>query len=130
MALVLDNAPYHHVRDQHYIDHQQLKRTELINTLINTAGKETITTKRAGVEKEFSLEEAKERKKGGADSPYVKELQSELRAFLQTRPDLQRSRLKSFFQEKEWTLIFTPPYCPAVQPIEMVWAFVKRKVSS
>ena len=130
MVLVLDNAPYHHVRDQHYIDPQQLKRIELINTLINIAGRQTITAKRAGVEKTFSLEAAKERGKGGADSPYVKELQSELRAFLQTRPDLQRSKLKSFFEERGWTLIFTPPYCPALQPIEMVWSFAKRKVAS
>ena len=31
--------------------------------------------------------------------------------------------------EVGWQLIFTPPYCPKFQPIEMVWGYTKNDVA-
>ena len=78
MVLVLDNAPYHHARDENFIDPLQLRRDDLIKKLMDTAGRQTITVKRGEVDRTLSLREAIESKKGGSNSPYVRELQSEL----------------------------------------------------
>ncbi len=43
--------------------------------------------------------------------------------------ELFETELKSFARGK-FELIFTPPYCPDLQPIELVWALTKRFVAS
>lgn len=40
----------------------------------------------------------------------------------------QKSRLKEMFAKLGYDVIFTPPYCPTLQPIELVWASVKNRV--
>ena len=46
----------------------------------------------------------------------------------QEMPDALRTNLEEWAQETESYLLFTPPYCPDCQPIELVWAIVKGRV--
>lgn len=45
------------------------------------------------------------------------------------RPDLVQSRLLNEFDKYGWQVIFTPPYTPQFQPIEMVWGHCKGHVA-
>lgn len=53
-------------------------------------------------------------------------LQKELE---RANPHLLFTRLMRRFAEKGWQLIFTPPYCPEFQPIELLWGHVKGYVA-
>ena len=46
MILVLDNAKYHHVKDENYIDVNSLNRKDLITTLQETCELTEITVER------------------------------------------------------------------------------------
>lgn len=130
MILVLDNAPYHHVRDENYIDPNSLNRKQLIETLQTKFSQKKIKVKRSGRNKIFELAKALEFGRGGKNSPTVSELKTELKKHLSIHTEYQKSRLKSLFEEKGYELIFTPPYTPCLQPIEMVWAYIKNRVAS
>jgi transposase len=129
MILILDNAAYHHVRDERFIDPLLLKRAELIDVLISKAGKIEMTVVRDGAEVTFDLAQALKSKRGGKQSPTVTELRNELQAWLRDHQEYQGSRLRTRFGELGHSLIFTPPYTPAVQPIELTWSYVKWVVS-
>lgn len=45
------------------------------------------------------------------------------------KPELHRTRLQTLFHNTGYQLLFTPPYTPEVQPIELVWAHVKNYVA-
>lgn len=128
MILVLDNAPYHWGRDENYVDPKQMTRDKTIEFLLAHDITE-VTGVRAEQQKTFALSDAKNTRCGSRNAPYKHELQSRLEAYLKTRPDLQKSKLQSLFQAKGHSLIFTPPYTPSVQPIELVWAYVKNYVA-
>ena len=59
-----------------------------------------------------------------------KEVARVTRAFF-TREYVSRivERVQAFMDEKGWRLIWTPPYMPSFQPIELFWAYGKRYVS-
>ena len=38
--------------------------------------------------------------------------------------------IEKHFSQKDWQIIFTPPYLPAFQPIELMWADCKNHVAS
>ena len=116
--LVLDNAPYHEVKDENYVFPGDMNRQPLIDELLLTADMEFIEVDREGQVKRFDLKAARNAKKGSVNSPTVKELRAALSEYLKGRPDLQRSKLRAYFEEKDWILVFTPPYTPVVQPSE------------
>ena len=39
-----------------------------------------------------------------------------------------RSNIENIFEEQGWSVLFTPPYCPDLQPIEKVWSQCKGVV--
>ena len=45
------------------------------------------------------------------------------------QPEALRSNLEEWASETGTILLFTPPYCPDLQPIELVWAIVKGRVA-
>ena len=48
--------------------------------------------------------------------------------FQQNRPDMLQAKLVNDFQkpERKWIVLFTPPYCADLQPIELFWAAGKN----
>ena len=67
--------------------------------------------------------------RGGASGPYKDEVNSVLAGLIkQHEPQLLLSELRTYAAEKNIELIFTPPYAPDVQPIELIWALSKRFV--
>ena len=49
--------------------------------------------------------------------------------WLKRNPRHTRSKIQIQFEDMGWKVIFTPPYCPQYQPIELVWANVKGYVA-
>lgn len=130
MILVMDNAPYHHIRDVNYIDPLQLKREGLFSELILTAKIAELTVQRGNVNKRMNLRDCRHTKKGTKKAPYNRELREKLVEFLKKNPQYQQDKLMSLFKSKNWQIIYTPPYTPSLQPIELLWAEVKRRVAN
>jgi len=130
MILVLDNAPYHHIRADNFIDTLKLNRSDLFNELILTADIKTLTVERGGRDTEMDLVKLRNTKRGSKNAPYNRELQDALKAFVNEHPEYQEDKLEKLFDSKGFRLIFTPPYTPALQPIELLWAEVKRRVAN
>lgn len=131
MILVLDNAPYHHCRKDDFIDVRNMKRKELFDELIITAEQKTMTIQRGGQEVEVNLVQHRKSVKGSARKPVPlnNELRAELKKYVDAHPETQKGKLAELFEEKQWELLWTPPYMPQLQPIELLWAFSKQRVA-
>ncbi|CAF4647571.1 unnamed protein product, partial [Rotaria sp. Silwood2] len=135
MILMLDNAPYHKERGDDYVNIKLMSKSDMIDLLVLKRVK-NITIIRNGYPKEF---QANEWKFNGPIGPYKKELQVYMESWIKQYPELQKTLLEKLFIEKSLDLkvnmpdfhylIYTPPYCPQVQPIELVWAYVKAYVA-
>ena len=64
--------------------------------------------------------------------PVAAEIKLALRNhLLQNNPLRLMTKLaRYFYNERGWELIWTPPYCPDLQPIEKLWAFIKNRVGA
>ena len=62
IALILDNAPYHHVRGDTFVDPLRVRRAELIDSLIEISGSQIITVTKAEKAVTFDLKEAKQKR--------------------------------------------------------------------
>ena len=51
------------------------------------------------------------------------------RLVVKDNPQYQQDKLETLFTSKNWQIIYTPPYTHALQPIEFLWAEVKRRVA-
>ncbi|CAF0833932.1 unnamed protein product [Rotaria sp. Silwood1] len=135
MILVLDNAPYHKERGDDYVNIKLMSKIDMIDLLVSK-GVQNITIIPNGYPKEF---QANEWKFNGPLGPYKKELQLYMESWIKQYPELQKTLLENLFVEKSLHvkanmpdfhyLIYIPPYCPQVQPIELVWAYVKAYVA-
>jgi len=45
-------------------------------------------------------------------------------------PEALDSKVEALFREKQWEIIWTPPYCPKFQPIELVWGVGKQRAGT
>lgn len=66
---------------------------------------------------------------GGKWAPTNDELKARLRQYLDENPNYQKTEVQKLFDEHGYQLIYTPPYTPTTQPIEMVWGYVKGYVA-
>ena len=57
-------------------------------------------------------------------------IQNEVHKLLEKKaPHVLESELEKWASDHGHILVFTPPYCPDLQPIELVWAIVKGRVA-
>lgn len=47
-----------------------------------------------------------------------------------SHPEVLDSKVERVFREKGWKIIWTPPYCPKFQPIELVWGVGKQRAGT
>lgn len=126
MILVLDNAPYHHGYDKTVKNPST--NTKLLNTeLLRKYGVKKVTS---GA-KSFLVPS-----KGGFHSapagPSREDVALALRLYMQKHhPLLLQERVDALFSEQDdlHQLIWTPPYMPGFQPIELFWQHGKHYVS-
>jgi transposase len=53
-------------------------------------------------------------------APALEEMQAFAKQYLKEHPEHGRSRLQKLMDEHGYRLIFTPPYTPQLQPIELL----------
>jgi hypothetical protein len=70
-------------------------------------------------------------KKSGAGGPTAKELTAATYKWLkENRPEALDSKVEKKFRELGWEIVWTPPYCPKFQPIELVWGVGKQRAGT
>ena len=135
MNLILDNAPYHHAHDHTTVHPSTLSKKGCIAKLAELGlDKVPMKINRGGQLCEFtSAVWAKTAGPTAKHGPYVKEIQDELKSRLinsEEHKNLLSSRVQNIFDSTDHVLIFTPPYSPDLQPIELFWANGKNFVAS
>lgn len=133
MVLVLDNASYHHVRGEDWVNVYTMDKNECAYKLIDLdvtsitvqrlkKGTKTMETKQFNQVSYYNH--------GGKYAPTLEELKAELKSYIDSHPQINRTEVYKLFEQHDHELIYTPPYQPGVQPIERLWAYVKNYVAS
>lgn len=141
MILVLDNASHHHGYDSEVGVPET--NTKMHNTALlrkNGAGRITVQREESDgkggkkvVTRNFEVPESgsfpNSNSKSG-NGVTGAELALATRAFFQLRyPEKLMEKVESFMHGHNWQLIWTPPYMPTFQPIELFWQHGKQYVS-
>ena len=133
MILLLDNARYHHVRDDDYIVPSKMSKADIV-AAFERFGIESITVERRHESTQSNAHITFDRSSftchGGANAPTLVEMKAFLTQYLIKHPQNQKTAVQKLFYQHDHSLIYTPPYTPQVQPIELVWAYVKSYVAS
>lgn len=125
MYLVLDNATYHKPRDESWVSSSQAQtKHELAHQLMDLGVESLITA--SGCMVPAHLFGAK-KSEGG---PTKAELIAAVQRWLSEHPDYNRTVVEQLMRDAGHSLVYTPPFCPEVQPIELLWAKVKRYVAA
>lgn len=123
MILVLDNARYHHNIPLEPLG--TMKKGLLIDYLI---AKEcyalTVNGTSYATRDDAFKGTASASNKGTATKEAI--AKAALMWFRENKPDMLKSTLVTSFQARGWKVLFTPPYCPDLQPIELFWAAGKN----
>lgn len=125
MILILDNAPYHHALPLKPLT--SMHKDEIISLLYGLQCKGL----EFGDEQErfcvkLSLDLSK-RSTRTHWTPQKEELVASSYLWIkENRPDVIQSRLLTCLERNKHTAIFTPPYCPDLQPIEEFWGAGKN----
>jgi len=126
MYLVLDNATYHAPRDETWISASQARnKHQLAHQLLDLEVPQLVTVDASHRVIPAHMFEAK-RSEGG---PSKDDLLAAVQKFLDEHPDHNRTVIEQLMSDKGYSLVYTPPFCPEVQPIELLWAEVKRYVA-
>lgn len=129
MVLVLDNAPYHHGMAEGWKSPLQATKSENLSTL-RSLGVSLIKADRDGQSLTWAVPTsgAFPRAPRGPDIDEVR--RETFRALKKYAPDRLLTRAEKFFQDNDLGhLLYTPPYCPDLQPIELFWAYGKGYVA-
>jgi len=127
MVLVLDNASYHKPRDESWISAARSQNKHELAHQLMDLGVEQLTTVGASprVVPTHRFEAAV-----GAGGPTKEDLLAAVKKWLDEHPDHNRTVVEQLMDDAGHSLIYTPPFCPEVQPIELLWARVKRYVAA
>ncbi|CAM9976181.1 unnamed protein product [Ectocarpus sp. 8 AP-2014] len=137
MILVLDNASYHHGFDAEVkVPETNTKKHNV--DLLRKFGAKSIRVERNEGEQgvvEYNFEVPTEpgssfpagNREGGVSRA---EVATATREYIRLKhPEKLEERVVTFMKKKGWALIWTPPYMPSFQPIELFWQHGKQYVS-
>jgi hypothetical protein len=158
MILVMDNASYHHQHNDEWYPKGLSPKTAtkgLNAHVLRKLGVRSIKVNRKGVDVNFEVpeEEPQDYKdhregipgaraptkgaagtvyaRGGAEGPSKEELaKAVILICKRSFPHVLDSKVERVFREKGWKIIWTPPYCPKFQPIELVWGVGKQRAGT
>jgi transposase len=127
MVLVLDNASYHKPRDESWVSSSKAQsKHELVHQMLDLGVSQLTAisdSRRVIPAHRFSAAVSD----GG---PSKDDLLTAVQRWLDEHPDHNRTVVEQLMSDAGHSLIYTPPFCPEVQPIELLWAQVKRYVAA
>lgn len=126
MILVFDNASYHRHRGSDWYSSSTMSRVQLISYL-NAHHIETMTVNRDTVETTMTVPSINSR--GSKTTPTVNELRTAVKQHLYDNPQHNATEVEKEMKKHGYRIIYTPPFTPEVQPIELLWGTVKRQVA-
>lgn len=130
MIIVMDNASYHKPHDFDWITPYKMCKTACISFL-KERGVSEFTAVREGVEINFKQAQFNQRaSKTNTNAPTVKELQKAVKDYLHQHPGFNKTTIDKLLQPLGHSIVWTPPFVPELQPIELIWAHVKQLVAS
>jgi transposase len=128
MILVMDNAGYHKPRDFDWITPYKMAKAACVS-FMQAQGVKEFTAERDGIPITFKEKTWHLHARNQA-APSVKELQAAVKAHLQQHPGINQTKIDKLLQPLGHSLVWNPPFVPEVQPIELIWAYVKGLVAS
>ena len=126
MYLVLDNESYHKHRDETWISSSKSQnKHELAHQLLDMGVSQLTTTSsppRIVPAHQFEASVS-------AGGPSKEDLIAAVEKWLEEHPDHNKTVVEQLMSDVGHSLVYTPPFCPEVQPIELLWAKIKRYVA-
>jgi hypothetical protein len=127
MIVVMDNAGYHKPRDFDWIVPYRMGKAAC-TSFLEEQGLEQFTSQREDSAAVFPKRTWQLHTHNKA-APSLKELQAAVKAHLKQHPGINRTKIDKLLQPLGHFIVWTPPFVPEVQPIELIWACVKQLVA-
>lgn len=124
MYLVLDNAKYHHHRGPDWFSPSTKKKGQLADFLRQREVKNITVDEVTFPASKFSADA-----RGKAGGPTLVQLKTAVKAHLAAHPEINTTAPQQLMADRNYELLYTPPYVSDLQPIEMIWAFTKSLVA-
>jgi len=127
MFLVMDNAGYHKARDESWVSSSKAQNKHDLAHLLLDLGVSQLTTTGAHPR---TVPAHRFEASIGEGGPSKDDLLAAVQKWLTEHPDHNRTVVEQLMSDAGHALVYTPPYCPEVQPIELLWAKVKQYVAA
>jgi len=124
MYLVIDNAPYHKPRDESWVTASAKSKLELAHTLLDL-GVESLTTNAGQIIPSNNFFTS-----ASIGGPKHEDLVTAVKSWIDGHPDHNMNVVQQLLNDAGHSVIYTPPFCPEPQPIELLWGKVKCDVAS
>jgi transposase len=128
MIIVMDNASYHRPRDFDWITSYKMTKPECASFL-ESQGLTEITVQREDGSTAVFPKRTWQLHGRNKQAPLLEDLQAAVKSHLQQHPGINKTKLDKLLQPLGHSIVWTPPFVPEVQPIELVWAYVKTLVA-
>ena len=129
MILVMDNASYHKARDETWVSAgASQSKTQLADRLIALEVEKLTTVRSAGgsrVVPSYLFHSSI-----GEGGPSKEDLQAAVQKWLDAHPGHNRTIVEQIMDAEGFSIVYTPPFCPDVQPIELLWGKIKGSVAA
>ena len=120
MILVMDNASYHKARDDSWISNSKSQsKAIIVEQLIAREITSIVTSSGHSVPSHLF----------NTTACTKADLLTAIDKWLVDHPSYNRSIVDKLMDDAGHLIIYTPPYCPFVQPIELLWGQVKGAVA-
>ena len=119
MVLVLDNASYHHVRGDDWINVHTMNKTQCAHRLIElgvtsiTVQKQKKGTKTTEMK---TFNQVTFYQPGSKYAPTLEDLKQALKDYINSHPGTNKTEVFKLFTQHGHELIYTPPYQPVCNP--------------
>jgi hypothetical protein len=129
MILLLDNVRYHHHRGPLWLTPRTMDQDALAVTLAEHVSEIKVMRGTGKYRQEITIKKRyyQSGSKSKPPGPTVTELRSALTKWLEDHP--QVTEVKRLMDARGFQLLYTPPFQPEVQPIELLWGSVKQAVA-
>jgi len=124
----MDNASYHKPRGYDWITPYKMSKVQCAS-FFDAQGVTSITVQRDGADVTFHNHTFSRHARNKA-APTLREMQQAVRLHLHANPHINQTEIDKLLQPLAYSIVWTPPFVPEVQPIELIWAYVKGVVAS